>query len=188
MKKFYTLLPIVLAVAACSSTPSDPYSKRAEVEQERKEKAVDQAISKAPKWMTELPKSTGAVYANGTATSGDFSMADEKAKVIAFGNICMAAGGEVDKQSRVFIADVGGTTTETSEAAIRSMCHKVDVTGAEIAEIKRVSENGRFRTYVLVALPMGDANILRKSKVDEEIRKGSAKRADEMFNKMDKQQ
>jgi hypothetical protein len=34
---------------------------------------------------------------------------------------------------------------------------------------------------------MGDANILRKSKVDEEIRKGSAKRADEMFNKMDKQ-
>lgn len=185
MKKFYTLLPIVLAIAACSSTSSDPYSKRAEVERERQEKAVERAIDKAPKWMTELPKSTGAVYANGTAISGDFSMADEKAKVIAFGKICMAAGGEVDKQSRVFISDIGGATNETSEAAIRSMCRKVDVTGAEIAEIKRVGENGRFRTYVLVALPMGDANILRKAKVQEELYKNTAGRATDAFKELD---
>ena len=185
MKKFYILLPIVIAISACSSTPSDPYSKRAEAERERQEKAVDSAIDKAPKWMTEMPKSIGAVYANGTAVSGDFSMADEKAKVIAFGKICMAAGGEVDKQSRVFVSDNGGTTTETSEAAIRSMCRKVDVTGAEIAEIKRVSENGRLRTYVLVALPMGDANTMRKAKVQEELHKNTAGRATEAFKELD---
>jgi hypothetical protein len=68
------------------------------------------------------------------------------------------------------------------------MCRKVDVTGAEIAEIKRVSENGRFRTYVLVALPMGDANILRKSKVQEELYKNTAVRSKEAFIELDKQQ
>jgi hypothetical protein len=111
----------------------------------------------------------------------------EKAKVIAYGKVCMTADGRVDKESRVFRADIGDTSSENSEMAIRSVCRKVDVTGVEVVDIKRISEGGRFRSYVLVALPMGDANILRKGKVDEEIRKGSAKRADEMFNKMDKQ-
>jgi hypothetical protein len=186
MKKLIIVSSILAALVGCSTT-SDPYQKRAEVEQEKREKNAERALDKAPKWMTELPKSTGAVYANGTAVSGDFSMADEKAKTIAFGKICMAAGGEVDKQSRVFISDVGDTTTENSETAIRSMCRKVDVTGAEITEIKRITENGRFRSYVLVALPIGDANVLRKTKVQDELYKNTANRATAAFKELDKQ-
>jgi hypothetical protein len=136
--------------------------------------------------MTKLPESKSAVYASATATSPDFAMADEKAKVIAFGKICMAAGGEVDKQSRVFRQDVGETSSENSEMAIRAMCRKVDVTGAELVEVKRVSEGSRFRSYVLVALPMGEANVLRREKVDEAVRKTTAGRAREAFEEMDK--
>lgn len=184
MKRVLLAVGITALIAGCSTT-SDPYQKRAEAERERQEKYVDRAIDKAPKWMTELPKSTAATYANGTAVSPDMSMADEKAKVIAYGKICMSAGGEVDKQSRVFRQDVGDTSAENSEMAIRSMCRKVDITGAEIAEIKRVSEGTRFRTYVLVALPMGDANTLKKAKVDEAIRKQTAGRATEAFQELD---
>ena len=173
-------------LAGCSST-SDPYQRRADTERERQEKYVERAIDKAPNWMTKLPDSKSAVYANGTATSPDFSMADEKAKIIAFGKICTAAGGEVDKQSRVFRHDVGETSSENSEMAIRSMCRKVDVTGAEIVEIKRVAEGARFRSYVLVALPMGEANVLRREKVNEQIRKGTAGRANEAFRELDQQ-
>lgn len=187
MKQLLIVAAALAVLAGCSSTPSDPYARRAYEEQERKEKMVERAIDKAPKWMTELPKSTGAVYSNGTATSPDFAMADEKAKVIAYGKVCMTADGRVDKESRVFRSDIGETSAENSEMAIRAVCRKVDVTGVEVVDIKRVAEGNRFRSYVLVALPMGDANILRKNKVDEEIRKGTAKRADEMFNKMDKQ-
>lgn len=187
MKRILLVGAVLAVLAGCSSAPSDPYARRAYEEQERKEKMVERAIDKAPKWMTELPKSTGAVYSNGTATSPDFAMADEKAKVIAYGKICMSAGGEVDKQSRVFRSDVGETSAENSEMAIRAMCRRVDVTGVEVVDIKRVSEGSRFRSYVLVALPMGDANVLRRAKVDEEIRKGTAGRAREAFTEMDKQ-
>lgn len=176
----------VLALVGCSST-SDPYQRRAEAERERSEKLVERAIDKAPKWMDKLPESKSAVYANGTATSPDWGMADEKAKVIAFGKVCMAAGGEVDKQSRVFRQDVGETSAENSEMAIRAMCRKVDVTGAEVVEVKRVAEGTRFRSYVLVALPMGEANVLRREKVDEKIRQGTAGRATEAFRELDKQ-
>ena len=93
----------------------------------------------------------------------------------------------MDKQSRVFRQDVGETSAENSEMAIRAMCRKVDVTGSEVVEVKRVSEGTRFRSYVLVALPMGEANVLRREKVDEKIRQGTAGRATEAFRELDKQ-
>jgi len=185
MKRVLIASAVLAVLAGCSST-SDPYQKRADAEQEKREKYAERAIDKAPNWMTKLPESKSAVYASATATSPDFAMADEKAKVIAFGKICMAAGGEVDKQSRVFRQDVGETSSENSEMAIRAMCRKVDVTGAELVEVKRVSEGSRFRSYVLVALPMGEANVLRREKVDEAVRKTTAGRAREAFEEMDK--
>lgn len=183
MKKLLILVAVATVMAGCSST--DPYTKRADAERERQEKYADRALSKAPKWMTEVPKSTSAVYANGTAVSGDFAFADEKAKSIAFGTICMAAAGTVDKSSRVFRTDVGTTSTESSEMAIRSMCRGVDVTGAEVVEIARVTEGSRFRSYVLVALPMGEANLLKKAKLEEAIQRATATRATQAFQEMD---
>ncbi len=186
MKRILLATAVLGVLVGCGST-SDPYQRRAEAERERQEKYTERAIDKAPKWMEKLPESKSAVYANGTATSPDFAMADEKAKIIALGKVCMAAGGEVDKQSRVFRQDVGETSAENSEMAIRAMCRKVDVTGAEIVEIKRTAEGTRFRSYVLVALPMGEANVLRREKVDEKIRQGTAGRATEAFRELDKQ-
>jgi hypothetical protein len=188
MKKAILLIPIVASLAACGTFSSkDPYERAAEREVERRDKLIEQSLDKAPKWMTEVPVSESAIYAAGTATSGDFSMADEKAKTIAFGKICITAGGEVDKQSKVYMVDTQGGSSETSETAIRSMCRKVDVTGARIHELKRTSEGGRYRTYVLVALPMGDANLLRKAKVNEEIQRSTDVRSREAFRELDTQ-
>ena len=117
MKRLLLATAVVGILAGCSST-SDPYQKRADAERERQEKYAERAIDKAPKWMEKLPESKSAVYASATATSPDFAMADEKAKVIAFGKICMAAGGEVDKQSRVFRQDIGETSAEIGRAHV----------------------------------------------------------------------
>jgi len=92
MNKLLFVLPVVGVLAACGTT--EKFEKRAEYENTRQEKYVERTIDKAPKWMTQLPDSKSAVYANGTAISRDFSMADEKAKMVAFSKICMAAGGE----------------------------------------------------------------------------------------------
>jgi hypothetical protein len=183
MKNIFVLIPVVAALTACGTT--DVYQKRAEEARERQEKYVERSIDKAPKWMTELPKSTGAVYANGTAVSGDFSMADEKAKITALGKICITAGGEVDMQSRVFRNDIGDTSNENSEMAVRGMCRRVDVTGAEIVEIKRVAEGPRYRTYVLMALPLGEANQLKRDKVNQKISQQTATRSTEAFKELD---
>lgn len=183
MKKLFWISPIIVILAGCGTT--DRYEKRAELERERQEKAVDLAISKAPKWMSKLPESKDAVYANGTAVSRDFAMADEKAKVIALSKICMSAGGEVDKNSKVYMNDTNSVSTENSETAIRSMCRRVDVTGAEVVEAVHVSENGRFRTYVLMSLPMGIANQLQIRKDQIRANENSRAQSDKAFKELD---
>jgi hypothetical protein len=146
---------------------------------------VDRAIVQAPKWMTELPTSTNAVYANGSAISTDMSMADYKAKLFAYGKICMAAGGKVNQQAKVFMQDTSDASHETSELAIKSMCPTVDITGTEIKEVKRISEGGRFRTYVLLALPTGDANTLQKRKDQLKMKDRAEQRSTDAFKEMD---
>jgi hypothetical protein len=196
MKKVLVILPLI-ALVACSSTkptpvsqspalPSETYDNRAAVNQIDREAQVNKSIAQAPEWMTKVPTSNNAVYSNGSAVSTDMSMADYKAKLFAYGKICMAAGGKVSQQAKVFMQDTAVASTEISELAIKSMCPGVDITGTEIKEVKRISEGGRFRTYVLLALPTGDANTLQKRKDQLKLNEGAVQRSTEAFSELDK--
>lgn len=188
MKKILTLLPIVAIIAACSSAPKDTYERRAYVEEQNRTKAVEQAVDKAPKWMTDLPTSKSAVYQNGTSVSSDYGMAVSKAKTIAFGKLCMSAGGRVNQQSKIYRTDTESTGTEFSELAIKSYCPGVDISGVEVAPegIKVVPEYGRFRAYVLVALPVGEANGIQKFNESRAQRRLAETRSRESFKEMEK--
>jgi hypothetical protein len=196
MKKVLAILPLV-ALVACSATkpapvsqapalPTETYDNRAAVSQIDREAQVNKSITQAPDWMAKLPSSNNAVYANGSAVSSDMSMADYKAKLFAYGKICMAAGGKVDQQAKVFVQDTTAASVEISELAIRSMCPSVDITGVETKEVKRIAEGSRFRTYVLVALPTGDANALQKRKDQLTLKDRAEKRSKDVFTEMDK--
>lgn len=183
MKKLI-LLPIVAALTACGTT--DHYGKRADQERSRQEKQVERSIDKAPKWMFELPASSSAVFENGTAISGDWMMADAKAKATAYGKICMMAGGTASQQTKIYRTDSEVTSTELSEQAIKTSCKTVDLTGVEVKEKKVVQEGNRYRVYVLVALPTGDANILRKAADARKQREIAEQRAPQAFKEMEK--
>ena len=184
MKKLLLLIPVIAILTACGTT-RDAYERRADNERERQERYVEKAIDKAPKWMTLPPTSDSAVYEAGTAVSSDFSMADIKAKADAYGKICMAAGGTASQRTKIYRTDSERASTELSEMAMRTSCDKVDLTGVEVKEIKRVSEGTRFRVYVLVALPTGDANILRRAKEEAKQREFAMNRSEKAFKEME---
>lgn len=186
MKKLFTIIPVVAVLTACGTT--DPYQKRTDVERERQEKLADRAIDKAPKWMTELPKSNSAIYQNGSAVSYDMGMSVNKAKTMAFGKICMSAGGKVDQQSKIYRIDGANTSTENSELAIRAFCPGVDISGVEVVESKMIAEGGQIRTYILVALPTGEANTIQKFRAEQEQRRLAETRSREAFKEMNQTQ
>jgi hypothetical protein len=170
MKQFLLVIPVIALVSACSTSP---VNKQAQVEYQQQEKVASQAVDMAPKWMSKLPKEPGIIYENGSAISSDFSMADLKAKTMAYVKICTAAGGKVRSQMKIYRADNDGASIEQSELTARSICPDVDITGVETVEMKHVAEGNRIRTYVLVALPMGSKNEMKSTK-DLKNRSGDA--------------
>ena len=184
MKKILAIAAIALTMTACSSS-KDPYEQRVAAMREQNTQVVKQTISEAPEWMTKLPKSADAVYASGTAISGDFNMAKDIAETNAFRHICMAAGGTVRSQTKVFRADTESSSTSVNTTAIKSMCPDVDVTGVEVKDIKVIESQGRFRAYVLVALPIGEANTMARTKEQVKAARGALARADKEFKELD---
>ena len=183
MKNTLMLIPVIAILTACGTT--DVYQKRADNERERQERYVEKAIDQAPKWFKQPPISNSAVFEAGTSVSADWSMADHKAKADAYGKICMAAGGTASQRTKIYRTDSEATSTEFSEMALISSCKSVDLTGVEVKEIKHVAEGSRFRTYVLVALPTGDANVLRKAKEANKQREIAASRSTQAFKELE---
>ncbi|MDP3122387.1 hypothetical protein [Polynucleobacter sp.] len=163
MKNALIALPIIGILSACGTSPVSK-NTQTDLEYRQQAKVATQAISQAPIWMTKLPKEPGVIYENGTAISSDFSMADLKAKTMAYVKICTGAGGKVRSQMKMYRADSDAASIEQSELTVRSICPDVDITGVETVEMKHVAEGNRIRTYVLVALPMGSKNLMKSSK------------------------
>ena len=162
-----------LILSACGTNPVQQVQKQQQDDYRAQAKVAKQAISEAPDWMSKLPKESGVIYENGTAISSDFSMADLKAKTMAYVKICTGAGGKVRSQMKMYRADNDAASVEQSELTVRSLCPDVDITGVETVEMKHVAEGNRIRTYVLVALPLGSKNVARSAK-DIQNRSGDA--------------
>jgi hypothetical protein len=161
-----------MLMTACGS-PQVSQNVQTELDYRQQAKVATQAINEAPSWMSKLPKESGVIYENGTAISSDFSMADLKAKTMAYVKICTGAGGKVRSQMKMYRADNDAASVEQSELTVRSLCPDVDITGVETVEMKHVAEGNRIRTYVLVALPMGSKNIMKSTK-DVQNKSGDA--------------
>ena len=166
------IIGVVTLITACGS-PQVSQNVQTELDYRQQAKVATQAINEAPIWMSKLPKETGVIYENGTAISSDFSMADLKAKTMAYVKICTGAGGKVRSQMKMYRADNDAASVEQSELTVRSLCPDVDITGVETVEMKHVAEGNRIRTYVLVALPMGSKNIMKSTK-DVQNKSGEA--------------
>ena len=178
MKKLAIVLATSAVVSACGTSGATNTSAQYSNQNSLQTALMASAVKEAPTWMSKLPKAAGYVFENGTATSSDFGFADIKAKTMAYAKICTAAGGKVRSQVKMFRSDSGDSSTDQSEMALRSMCPDVDITGVETVEMKHVSEGNRIRTYVLVALPIGDKNVMKSAK-------DAAARAPEAFRELD---
>jgi hypothetical protein len=177
MKRLALVVAVSGVLSACGSTGSN-YSAQYSTGNNLQSAQAKSAVEQAPVWMSKLPKAPGYVFENGTATSGDFAFADIKAKTMAYAKICTAAGGKVRSQVKMFKSDNGDASVEQSEMAMRSMCPDVDITGVETVEMKHVAEGNRIRTFVLVALPIGDKNVLKSTR-------DAQTRAPEAFRELD---
>lgn len=183
MKKALVVLPLSLAITACSTfnktadspkvTIPDSISEQKSIKEiePASNKPVDlQAATVAnsiPVWFLQTPQQEGYLFGTGTGRSRDLGMAKEKALSEAQGKIAEAVDGKVTKQTKVFKTEAGSNVIENSSTVTKKTAINVNFTGTEVREVAvRLEPGGFYRTFVLVALPLGENNQVLKQQLD----------------------
>jgi len=118
----------------------------------------------APEWFVRLPQDTAdMVFAAGTATSTDEQMAYDKARMAAERKLIEMASSRIQTQTKSYRADRGDTSIENYEQVTRKNANG-ELSGAQRVDSQAVFDGRTYKVYVLLRLPMGDANAMAKSK------------------------
>ena len=103
------------------------------------------------------------IYGVATAVSPDLQLSIEKAKMMAKSELADIIKGEMNKESKQFIKELGKTETKTVvtevETAIVNVITDTPVRGYEIfAQDVTLTKNGYYRTWIGMRLPLGEFN------------------------------
>ena len=190
MRKSLVVLGVTVMLTACGTTrtqtvtaPTQPVLVATPVNVQ--EVSAKRTIDAIPDWFIEVPKVDGVIHSVGDGVSSSLAGALSNARANAYEGICQSAGGTVRSQTKVYRQDTEASSTSMTTTAIRNLCPDVDVTGASVERRKIIQDGNRFRAFVLVALPMGEKNVLARTKQADKIAERAAGGAEREFKELD---
>lgn len=180
MIKTILVLFISFLLGACASNPE--LNKTYEIKAEQ-----DNALTVIPAWYVNQIKqkevcdlnskeSRGTdkecLFGTGTAVSPDLNLAIEKAKMLAKADIADVIKGEMNKQSKQFITELGKSETKTVvsqvEVTLVNNIQNTPVRGYEVfAEDVTSTKQGYYRAWVGLKLPLGEYNKMYNYNIEE---------------------
>jgi len=178
MKKHIKLLS-VLAMSVLLTNCAGNYKIKSE---------SSNVVDKVPSWyMADINESKACdrkifgkdkdkvcIYGVATAVSPDLNLAIEKAKMLAKAELADIIKGEMNKQSKQFITELGKTETKTIVSEVESVLVNVikdtKVRGYEIFEQDvTLTKNGYYRAWIGLRLPMGEYNKMYNFTIEEAV-------------------
>src|SRR5210317_579111 len=114
------------------------------------------------------------IFGVGTAVSPDLNLSIEKAKMIAKAELADIIKGEMNKQSKQFITEIGKTQTKTVVSEVESVLVNVikdtKVRGYEVFEQDvTLTKAGYYRAWIGLRLPMGEFNKMYNYTIEEAV-------------------
>lgn len=171
MKKALLVLPLVLAIQACSTvkkpeetavipSPTPPVTESIKLDTPKK------AEIDLPAWYIKVPGSTDEyVFLAGTGFSSSLNMSRSKAMLDAQYQLASKINGIVDAVARQQLRDSDGqTTADYTSIVLRKKILETSVAGHHLEDTVVQRENQGYRTFVLVRYPIGEHNVLLDKK------------------------
>lgn len=152
--------------------------------------ANQKTIESIPDWFLNKPQDPSYLFATATMTSRDLQMAIQKAKVEAQRDIGEQLGtqlGALTKQFREEIGSQGDSELIESSTQVVKLVTKQTLVGARIDKKEIQNENGIYRAYVLMSLPMGAANQALMDQIKANERLYTEFRASKTFQELDEE-
>ena len=109
-----------------------------------------------------------------TSVSPDLQLAIEKAKMQAKSEIADIVAGEMNKQSKQFITELGKTHSKTTvtevESTLINIIKNTPVRGYEIwKQDVTLTKNGYYRAWIGLRLPLGEFNKMYQFTIEEVV-------------------
>ena len=168
MKNYIKVIGVLVAgllLANCSGTTYNIKSEKGKV------------LNKVPAWyMNDFKvkkacgttkfgknKSKECIFGVGTAVSPDLQLAIEKGMMIAKADLADIVKGEMNKQSKQYITEIGKTNSMSVvsdvEVTLINIISKTQVRGYEMWQKDvTITKNGYYRVWIGLRLPMGEYN------------------------------
>lgn len=126
-------------------------------------------LEQVPIWVENVPKDPNYLFASGTETSRKMSLALDKAKTGARRELAQQMEVHVEGLTKAFDEEIGlGADSELLAAYTQTTKIVIDQTliGTIVERQKLLEEgNGIYRSYVLMSLPIGEANLAMAEKI-----------------------
>ena len=112
------------------------------------------------------------LFGTGTSVSPDLNLAIEKAKMLAKADIADVIKGEMNKQSKQFITELGKSEQKTVvsqvESTLVNVIQNTPVRGYEVfAQEVTLTNQGYYRAWVGLKLPLGEYNKMYNYNIEE---------------------
>ena len=150
--------------------------------------ASKKTIESMPDWFLNKPQDPSYLFATATMTSRDLQMAIQKAKVEAQRDLGEQLGTELGALTKQFREEIGSQgdseLIESSTQAVK-LVTKQTLTGARVDKKEILNENGIYRAYVLMSLPLGAANQALMDQIKANQRLYTEFKASQAFQELD---
>ena len=126
------------------------------------------------KWLKKSDNDKQCIFGVATAVSPDLQLSIEKAKMMAKSELADIIKGEMNKESKQFIKELGKTETKTVvtevETIIVNTISNTTVRGYEIFEQDvLLTKNGYYRTWIGLRLPLGEYNKMFNYTIEQAV-------------------
>lgn len=185
--KMIAIACLAATLAACSSTPN--VVKEAREAERVAAKQVEKAIDRAPSWYLRPPETTReVVFVTGTSTSNNMSMSRNKAVLDAQAQLGDQLNALVSGMTKQYLRDAGvniTSTIEDTEMITRKLIAEANVAGYRVEKIEVYPEGRYFRTYVMLAYPIGETNTIRAQQEQARMLKALPEQKAKAFDELD---
>ena len=175
LTKLVAICAVGLMMTACSSTYKIKSEKGKVMNTVPKWYMADYSESKAcdTPWLGK-DKDKMCIFGVATAVSPDLQLAIEKGKMLAKSELADIIAGEMNKESKQFITELGKTNTKTVVSEVESiLVNKISNTPVRGYEIFKqdvtLTKNGYYRVWIGLRLPLGEYNKMYNFTIAEAV-------------------
>jgi hypothetical protein len=150
----------------------------------------EEVIKKIPEWYLQPPEDSKHLYATGAATSRDLQISVQKAKMSAQADLSQQISTRFGNLSKQFQEETGQEEDSellTQFSAAAKAVSQETLVGSKVEKKEILPEKQIYRAYVLMSLPLGEANqrLMQKIKADQNLY--TKLRATEAYKELDRE-